>query len=101
MGWISVALVLAVGCTPPQPPLVPVPSGLVQSLDYSSDGRLLACAGGNGIGNDRYNLVRIWDRSCKELRVAWKRRHTQSRPVSTEFDTLGSLCPGAILDLGR
>ena len=68
MGWISVALVLAVGCTPPRPPLVPVPSGFVQSLDYSSDGKLLASTGGNGIPQNPYNLVRIWDQDGKELR---------------------------------
>ncbi|MHB0961186.1 MAG: WD40 repeat domain-containing protein [Pirellulaceae bacterium] len=68
MGWISVALVLAVGCTPPRPPLVPVPSGFVQSLDYSSDGRLLASTGGDGIPQNPYNLVRIWDQNGKELR---------------------------------
>jgi WD40 repeat protein len=67
--------------------MVPVPSGFVQSLDYSSDGRLLACAGGNGIGNDRYNLVRIWDRSCKELRALRGNgdilNHVQFLPNST------------------
>ncbi len=52
---ILTVLILAVGCTPPDPPFVPEPSGVVESLDYSSDGHLLASAGGNGKQNDPYN----------------------------------------------